>query len=56
MSMQTLPVGLSKIASTYNYNYGLTMAAAILSIIPVVIVYAFTQDMIIEGVSRAGIK
>ncbi len=56
MSLQTLPVGLSKIASTYNYNYGLTMAAAILSIIPVVIVYAFTQDKIIEGVSRAGIK
>ena len=56
MIMQTLPVGLSKIASTYNYNYGLTMAAAILSIIPVVIVYAFTQDKIIEGVSRAGIK
>lgn len=56
MTLQTLPVGLSKIASTYNYNYGLTMAAAILSIIPVVIVYAFTQDKIIEGVSRAGIK
>lgn len=56
VSMQTLPVGLSKIASTYNYDYGLTMAAAILSIIPVVIVYAFTQDKIIEGVSRTGIK
>lgn len=56
VSMQTLPVGLSKIASTYNYDYGLTMAAAILSIIPVIIVYAFTQDKIIEGVSRTGIK
>jgi multiple sugar transport system permease protein len=56
IAMQTLPVGLSKISSTYNYNYGLSMAAAILSIIPVVIVYAFTQDKIIEGVSRTGIK
>jgi len=56
VSLQTLPVGLSKIASTYNYDYGLSMAAAILSIIPVVIVYAFTQDKIIEGVSRTGIK
>jgi multiple sugar transport system permease protein len=55
-SMWTLPVGLSKIAGTYNYNYGLTMAAAILSIIPVVIVYAILQDRIIEGVSRTGIK
>ncbi|MBE0701237.1 MAG: carbohydrate ABC transporter permease [Acholeplasmataceae bacterium] len=52
----TLPVGLSKIAGTYNYDYGLTMAAAILAIIPVVIVYAFLQEKIIEGVARTGIK
>lgn len=52
----TLPIGLSKIAGTYNYDYGLTMAAAILAIIPVVIVYALLQDRIIEGVSRTGIK
>lgn len=52
----TLPVGLAKISGTYNYDYGLTMAAAIISIIPVIIVYAFTQDKIIEGVSRTGIK
>jgi len=52
----TLPIGLSKIAGTYNYDYGLTMAAAILAIIPVVIVYALMQDRIIEGVSRTGIK
>ena len=52
----TLPVGLSKIAGTYNYDYGLTMAAAILAIIPVVIVYAVLQDKIIEGVARTGIK
>lgn len=55
-SMWTLPVGLSKIAGTYNYDYGLTMAAAILSIVPVVIIYAILQDKIIEGVARTGIK
>jgi len=55
-STWTLPVGLSKIIGTYNYDYGLTMAAAILAIVPVVIVYAFLQDKIIEGVARTGIK
>jgi multiple sugar transport system permease protein len=55
-NMWTLPVGLSKIAGTYNYDYGLTMAAAILAIVPVVIVYAILQDKIIEGVARTGIK
>lgn len=53
---QTLPIGLARLAGTYNYDYGLSMAAAILSIIPVIIVYAFTQDKIIEGVARTGIK
>jgi len=55
-SVWTLPIGLSKIAGTYNYDYGLTMAAAILAIVPVVIVYAVLQDKIIEGVARTGIK
>ncbi|MCF7932777.1 MAG: carbohydrate ABC transporter permease [Acholeplasmataceae bacterium] len=55
-TLWTLPVGLSKIAGTYNYDYGLTMAAAILAIVPVVIVYAVLQDKIIEGVARTGIK
>lgn len=52
----TLPVGLSLLQDNNNYRVGLTLAAAITSIIPVVIVYCFTQDKIIEGVSRTGIK
>lgn len=52
----TLPIGLSLLQGNNNYRIGLTMAAAITSIIPVVIVYCFTQDKIIEGVSRTGIK
>lgn len=55
-STWTLPIGLSKIVGTYNYDYGLSMAAAILAIVPVVIVYAFLQEKIIEGVARTGIK
>ena len=52
----TLPIGLSLLQGNNNYRIGLTMAAAITSIIPVVIVYCFTQDKIIGGVSRTGIK
>ena len=52
----TLPIGLSLLQGNNNYLIGLTMAASITSIIPVVIVYCFTQDKIIEGVSRTGIK
>lgn len=55
-SMWTLPYGLSTIIGTYNYDYGLSMSAAIVSIIPVIIVYFILQNHIIEGVSRTGIK
>ncbi|HZJ89354.1 MAG TPA: carbohydrate ABC transporter permease [Bacilli bacterium] len=52
----TLQTGLATMQSNTGYEYGQTMAAAIISIIPVLIVYMFVQDKIIEGVSRTGIK
>lgn len=55
-SKWTLPYGLSTILGTYNYDYGLSMSAAIVSIIPVMIIYFILQNHIIEGVSRTGIK
>lgn len=52
----TLQTGLASMQSSNNYEYGKTMAAAIISIIPVIIVYMFVQDKIIEGVSHTGLK
>ena len=52
----TLQTGLATMQSNTNYEYGQTMAAAIVSIIPVLIVYMFVQDKIIEGVSHTGFK
>ncbi len=52
----TLQTGLATMQGSNNYNYGEVMAAAILSIVPVLIVYMFVQDKIIEGISRTGIK
>lgn len=52
----TLQTGLSTMQSQSNYDPGIVIAAAIVSIIPVLIVYMFVQDKIIEGVSHTGIK
>ncbi|HOJ45231.1 MAG TPA: carbohydrate ABC transporter permease [Bacilli bacterium] len=52
----TLQTGLATMQGANNYNYGEIMAAAVLSIVPVLIVYMFVQDKIIEGISRTGIK
>lgn len=52
----TLQTGLATMQSQANYDYGLVLAAAIVSIIPVLLVYMFVQEKIIEGVSYTGIK
>ncbi len=52
----TLPAGLSIMQGSYGYDYGLTMTAAIISAIPVLIIFMFTQEKIIQGISRTGIK
>lgn len=52
----TLQTGLATMQSQSNYDPGLVIAAAIVSILPVLVVYMFVQDKIIEGVSHTGIK
>jgi len=52
----TLQTGLATMQSSSNYDPGLVIAAAIVSILPVLVIYMFVQDKIIEGVSHTGIK
>lgn len=54
--MLTLPAGLSIMQGSYGYDYGLTMTAAVISAIPVLIVFGLTQEKIVEGIARTGIK
>ena len=65
-SLTTLPVELEKFSETFsemtntdtsaqNINEGISMAGTMLSILPLLIVYLFTQRWFIEGVDRSGI-
>jgi multiple sugar transport system permease protein len=54
--MQTLQAGLSTLQSANNVRYDLLMAGAVVASVPVLILYAFAQRFVIEGVSRSGIK
>ena len=40
----------------YATNWGLMMAAVILSILPVFIFYLSLQDFFVEGIAMAGLK
>jgi ABC-type glycerol-3-phosphate transport system permease component len=52
----TLPLGIAKILGDNNMDYGLTMAGAIISMLPTFIVYLFLQNKIIDSVAYTGSK
>jgi len=53
---QTLQAGLSTLQSSNSVRYDLLMAGAIVASLPVLVLYAFAQRWVIEGVSRSGLK
>ncbi|MCH4891331.1 carbohydrate ABC transporter permease [Acidaminobacter sp. JC074] len=52
----TLPVILSKMNSQYATEYNTLMAGALVSLVPILIVYAFSQKYFIQGLQEGGIK
>lgn len=56
MELRTLPVGLSIFQGRYVTEYGLTMAAAVVATIPMVIAFLFLQKHITEGIALTGLK
>ncbi len=55
-SMRTIPVGLTTFSTDIGTQYQLLMAASVLAIVPVLLLFFFTQKQFIQGVARTGIK
>lgn len=56
-SLWTLQVGIAYIASSKTANsIGLSLASAIVSALPIFILYIFTQSKIIDGMAATGVK
>ncbi len=56
-SMRTLPVGLSMFQGQYLVRWELLMAATVVALVPVLIIYFFAQNWIIRGLSvSSGLK
>ena len=53
---KTLPLGLSDFATEYFTWYGPQMAASLIAVLPVMIVFVFSQRYIIRGVVASGLK
>ena len=56
-SMWTLPVGLSSFQGQYSVRWELLMAASVVALVPVIIIYLFAQNWIIQGLAvSSGLK
>jgi len=54
--LKTLPLGMSDFASEFYVYRGPQMAASLISIIPVMIIFLAAQKYFVEGVAATGIK
>lgn len=55
-SKATLPAGLASFMGTHVVEYGVIMAGACLSILPILIVYLFAQKQFVQGIAMSGMK
>ncbi|THF72880.1 carbohydrate ABC transporter permease [Cohnella fermenti] len=54
--MRTLSAGLAMFVGQRNIEYGPTLAASLLALLPLLIVYVFAQRFFVQGVATSGMK
>ena len=54
--MMTIPIGLNSLFNTPDYVWGRMMAASLVTSLPVVIMYGFSQRLIKGGRTDGGVK
>ena len=52
----TLAAGLSSLQGQYVTDYPLMMAGAVMSVAPLLILFAIFQEQFIEGIALSGVK
>lgn len=54
--MKTVQLGIRMFMGQYSTEYGLIMAASVVSLIPVVIVFLIFQKQFVQGIATSGLK
>ncbi|MEZ0166102.1 carbohydrate ABC transporter permease [Kineococcus sp. LSe6-4] len=55
-ALYTLPVGLSFLQSQYTTDYPALMAGALVSVLPVLVLFGIAQRQFVAGIARSGLK
>ena len=56
VEMRTLSAGLATLVGSHAIKYGPTLAATVISIAPLLILFLFGQKFFTEGLSTSGMK
>jgi multiple sugar transport system permease protein len=54
--MRTVTLGLSTYTGLWHTDYNVVTAAAFLSVIPMLVIYLFLQNFVVEGMAMTGLK
>ena len=54
--LYTLPLGLALLRGEFQVNYGITSAAAFISVVPLMVVFLFLQRYFMEGLTVGAVK
>ena len=54
--LKTIQIGLAAFRTQYGAEFGLIMAGTISALLPMVIIYIFAQNYLIEGIAFSGLK
>jgi raffinose/stachyose/melibiose transport system permease protein len=55
-TIQTLPLGLVRFASTYSSEYRLVFSGTVITFVPVILLYILTQRRFTEGLTQGALK
>jgi arabinosaccharide transport system permease protein len=54
--MLTLPIGLQSLITPYGNNYDILFPGAVMSVIPIIILFILNQKAFISGLTVGGVK
>jgi arabinosaccharide transport system permease protein len=54
--MQTLPIGLQSLLTPYGNNYDLLLSGAVMSVLPILVIFMLNQKSFISGMTAGSIK
>jgi len=54
--LRTLPIGMLYFDSVYGKQTNLLMAASVMNVVPLIVLFVFTQKFLVKGIQLGAVK